>query len=59
MYIQTSIGYFETDLFENIWIELSTVDGKLLICNVYRPPNFYDYWVHFEKNIDTVKSNSP
>ena len=63
VYIKNSIAFkrittFEIDLIENIWIERSTLDGKLLICNVYRPPNFCDFLVHFRNNIDTVKCHS-
>ena len=41
-----------------MWIQVSTKQGHLLICNVYRPPNFTDFWGHFDSNIELVKSDS-
>ena len=63
IYIKQTIPFkriidFESMLIENIWIEVNTSEGKLLICNVYRPPNCADFWEHFDANIDLVKSES-
>ena len=45
----------ECPYLESMWIELLTCNGKLLICTVYRPPHFGDFWNNFEQNIETVK----
>ena len=39
-----------------MWIEFKTVEGNLLLCYVYRPPNSDCFWAPFENNIDYVKS---
>ena len=64
IYIRNNISFkriklFELVTLENIWIEVSTNDGKLLICNIYRPPSFNDFWEMFDNNIDLVKSKLP
>ena len=61
VYISESIPYkrrFEWEIkeIEVMWIELRTTEGKLLLCNVYRPPNSDCFWTHFANNIDHVKS---
>ena len=33
----------ERDNIEAIWIEINTIDGKILFCCVYRPPNSIDF----------------
>ena len=34
---------------EAIWLEIDTIDAKLLLCNVYRPPNNIDFWLYFAR----------
>lgn len=46
----------DSRLIENMWLEINTVDGKLLLCNVYRPPSDLSFWEHFASNIESVKS---
>ena len=46
---------FECRDLENLWIELCTCYGKLIICTAYRPPGFSDFWNQFELNIESVK----
>ena len=63
VYVRENISFrrkieFECKDIENVWLEVSTVDGKLLICNTYRPPNYQEYWHIFETNIENVKSDS-
>ena len=63
MYIKEDIVFkrkanFDANNIENIWIEVNTVQGKVLICNVYRPPNNIDFWEHFSTNIEFVKSET-
>ena len=49
---------FECQSIENMWIEINTAEGKLLLCNVYRPPNNTDFWEHFNANVEHVKTES-
>ena len=42
---------------EILWLELNTIEGKMLICTAYRPPNYVEFWEHLERNIETVKAN--
>ena len=40
IYIRQTISFkriidFESRLIENIWLEVNTLEGKLLICNIY------------------------
>ena len=46
----------ETNDIEIMWIEVRTMQGKLLIGNVYRPPNCDHFWSSFEANVELVKS---
>ena len=39
-----------------MWIEVRTMQGKLLIGNVYKPPNCGHFWASFEANVVLVKS---
>ena len=43
---------------EAIWLELYTVEGKLLLCTVYRKPSNNNFWPDFEDVLHNVKSNS-
>ena len=60
VYVKDNLVYrrkpeFECINLENLWIEVSSYDGKLLICTVYRPPNSDNFWEQFERNIEMVK----
>ena len=60
VYIKDNLIYrrridLESTSLENIWIEVSTREGKLLICTIYRPPNSNAFWDDFELNIEMVK----
>jgi len=62
VYVKENITFkrkcqYENDNLEAIWIELNTIEGKILICTIYRPPNAVDFWDSFERNIELVKSN--
>ena len=48
----------ESNDIEIIWIEVRAMQGKLLIGNVYRPPNCDHFWSSFEANVtvELVKS---
>ena len=63
VFVRECISYkrkvnFDCRLIENMWIEISTAEGKLLLCNVYRPPNNADFWEHFSNNVEYVKTES-
>ena len=46
----------DSQLIENMWVEINTVDGKLLLCNIYRPPSDQNFWENFASNIENIKS---
>ena len=61
MFINEDIVYkrmFHLDcpFIENMWVEISTKSGKLLLCTIYRPPNNNDFWDHITTNLEEVKS---
>ena len=63
VFIRSTISFkrkFNLDCndIENLWLEINTLDGKVLICTVYRPPNNCDFWKLFNDNIDYVKSEA-
>ena len=64
VYIKENITFkrlleFEYDSqLELIWTEIKTLDGKVLMCTVYRPPNDNEFWDRLEENIEHVKSVS-
>ena len=41
-----------------MWFQVNTTEGKLLICNLYSPPNQGDFWEHLDANLEFVKSES-
>ena len=49
---------FDSQAIENMWFQVNTTEGKLLICNLYRPPNQGDFWEHLDANLEFVKSES-
>ena len=62
VYIRDNLAYkrmldCESQHLEQIWIQLTTKEGKILICTVYRPPTFNDFWEQFDTNLDTVKAS--
>ena len=60
IYIKENIPFkrvydIESKHIEIMWIEINTIHDKILVCNVYRPPNHNDFWEHFSTNIEHVK----
>ena len=49
----------EGDNLEQIWLQLNTVEGKLLLNVTYRPPDFNEFWDVFDINLETVKQANP
>ena len=63
MYIKENIVFkrhfdYESRDLENIWIEISTCEGKLFVCTIYRPPNFNDFWDYLDANIEQVETDT-
>ena len=64
VYVRECIAFqrrveFETDTVEQIWLQINTKEGKLMICNCYRPPNYGNFWGYLSTNIEDVKSGNP
>ena len=64
VYIRDSIPYkritqSEHISLEQIWFQISTKEGKVMICNVYRPPTYATFWEQFSSNLEKVKSENP
>ena len=57
IYYKRKCNYEAADL-ESLWFELDSIDGKILLCNVYRPPNNSDFWPRFENIIEEVIANN-
>ena len=45
----------ESGDIEQIWLQLITAEGKLLMCVTYRPPGQDEYWNLLETNIEQTK----
>ena len=48
MYIRDNIAYkrhyeFESAVAEALWVSVLTIQGKVLLCCCYRPPNRTDF----------------
>ena len=50
---------FESNRIETLWIEVNTLQGKLLICNTYRPPSAAEFWENLSYDFEHVKTESP
>ena len=60
VYVRENIVYrrlFSLDVagVEAIWLSIQTIEGKILVCCCYRPPNRADFWGEFDVMIDHVK----
>ena len=47
----------ECNNIEVMWLQLNTIQGKVMLCNSYRPPDSYEFWDHFDRNIELVKES--
>ena len=49
---------------EAIWVQLNAIEGKVLICSIYRPPDKaggsppVQFWDNFELVLDDVKASN-
>ena len=62
IYVKSNIVFkrhfeFESPSIEAIWISVQTLQGKIMICCCYRPPNKTDFWDEFDTVIDQVKQS--
>ena len=62
VFLRETLGFkrrtdLEIDGLEAIWLQLQTVEGKILLCICYRPPHFGDFWDLFSNSIDLVKED--
>ena len=60
IYVKECISYkrlYEAECknIEVMWLQLNTIEGKILLCNAYRPPDYGGFWEHFDRNIEYVK----
>lgn len=60
IYVRENIAYkrlyeFEHPGIEAIWICVHTVQGKILVCSCYRPPNNGEFWQIFDTILDDIK----
>ena len=63
IYIKDNIAYkrlydYEVDGIEAIWVSVQTSEGKILICNCYRPPDRNDFWDSFDAVIENIKQTN-
>ena len=67
--IKESLGYkrmfeYERPDLEAIWVQLNTIEGKVLVCSIYRPPDKaggpppVQFWDNFELVLDDVKASN-
>ena len=64
IYIKDSLSYKRLiDLddinVEQMWLQVNTLQGKIMICVAYRPPHFNDFWHYMDDNFDHVKAQHP
>ena len=48
---------YESKDLEALWIQLQTIEGKVLLCCCYRPPDQGAFWDLFNTVLDDVKSD--
>ena len=48
--------YDNPDL-ESMWISIKTLQGNILVCCCYRPPDKSDFWEEFSDTLNIVKSD--
>ena len=49
---------FECNGIEAVWLQVNTLEGKILICSAYRPPTQYEFWDNFSTSLDLVKEDA-
>ena len=49
---------FEANNVEALWVQLNTLEGKVLIACCYRPPTQNDFWDNFGNVLENVKEDT-
>ena len=62
IFIKETIAYkrlygYERPNLEAIWIGVSSLQGRLLMCCCYRPPDDKEFWDKLNSNLDDVKQD--
>jgi hypothetical protein len=62
LFIKENISFkrvykYEKDNLEAIWVSLNSIQGKILICCCYRPPDRRVFWDDFSGCLDEVKND--
>ena len=62
VFIRDSIAYkwiykYEKPDLEAIWVQINSIEGKVLICCCYRPPNKVYFWPEFSNALDEVNND--
>ncbi len=63
MYIRDNIIYkrmhkYERQNIEALWMQFNTIEGKILLCCCYRPPNRANFWTDLTDVLDDVKEDN-
>ena len=69
IYIRETLCYkrmmeYERADVEALWIQLNTIEGKVLFCSIYRPPDKtggpppLEFWDNLDQVLDDIKSSS-
>jgi hypothetical protein len=62
IYVKENILYkrmlkYEKPNLEALWLQVNTIEGKVLICCCYRPPNDSTFWDEIQLVLDDVKTD--
>jgi hypothetical protein len=63
IYIRNNVAYkrlheFEVAGLEAIWVSINTIEGKILLCSCYRPPDKNEFWLAMDTVIDNIKQSN-
>ena len=63
IYVKECISYkqlakYENQSLEAIWLQVNTIEGKVLICCCYRPPQDNTFWDEKRLVLDDVKTDN-
>ena len=62
VFVKNTIYYkrvfkYEKPNIEAIWLQINSLEGKVLICACYRPPHNNDFWTDLSGVLDEVKED--
>ena len=63
VYIRDNIAYkrlyeFDSPSLEALWLSINTIEGKVLFCCCYRPPDRNDFWMDFDNTLENIKQSN-